>query len=117
MKMADNYIHFETNNVRPLVEHLYGISAWEEKKWGILGSSSTAINLDDIDGGNQIAVDKDGDKVLEYHFILPITDMEASVLFQDKCATVGIEVEIITYNEAIVKWNELKALKPVAEAN
>jgi len=110
MKMADKYIHFETNNLRPLCEHLFG--AWEPKTWGHMGSTANAINLDDIDGGNSIQVDTDGDSVTEYHYVLPVIDEVQANNFRVECAKLGVEVEMLTYNEALAKWAELKALKP-----
>ena len=114
MKMANNYLHVQTNQLRPLVEHLFGASAWETKGWMNMGSTPTAINLDDIDGANMIKTDVDGDNVTETHYLLPIVDETAANKFRIACGTLGLIVEIMTYDEAIVKWDELKALKPVA---
>lgn len=111
MKMADKYLHFETNNLRPLCEHLFG--AWEPKTWGHMGTTATAINLDDIDGGNQIQIDTTNDgKVNEYHYLLPIIDEVQANTFRVECAKLGVQVEIMTHVEALAKWEELKALRP-----
>jgi len=111
MKMADKYLHFETNNLRPLCEHLF--NSWEPKTWGHMGSSATAINLDDIDGGNSIQVDTNGDMVNEYHYVLPIVDEVQANVFRVECGKLGVVVDILTHEEALAKWAELKALKPV----
>jgi len=113
MKMADKYLHLETNNLRPLIEHLYGKNAWEQESWERMGSTATAINLDDIDGGNSIQVDADGDLVMEYHYLLPIINETRANQFRVDCGALGVVVEVLTHDEAIAKWDELKKLKPV----
>ena len=113
MKMANKYIHFQTNNLRPLCEHLF--DSWEPKTWGHMGSTATAINLDDIDGGNTIEVDSDGDKVSEYHYLLPIVDETQANIFRQECGKLGVVVEIMTHDEALTKWDDLKKLKPVVK--
>lgn len=113
MKMANSYLHVETNQLRPLVEHLFGNSAWDQNDWGNMGSSANAINLDDIDGANTIVVDTNGDNVTETHYLLPIVDETKANEFRVKCGSVGLVVDIMTYEEALVKWAELKALRPI----
>ena len=110
MKMANNYLHVQTNQLRPLVEHLYGPKAWDQKGWENLGSTPTAINLDDIDGANMIQVDTDGDKVVETHYILPIIDEVRANNFKVDCAKFGLVVEIMTVEAAEAKWQEYKEI-------
>ena len=110
MKMADKYLHVQTNQLRPLIEHLYGKNAWEQESWERMGSTATAINLDDIDGGNSIQVDTNGDKVMEYHYLLPIINEVRANQFRVDCGKIGLEVEIMSHDDAIEKWKELKAI-------
>lgn len=108
---ATKYMHVETNNLGPLVEKLYGKGS-QANIWELIGSDAIMINMDAIDGANTIQTDVDGDSVLETHYVLPIKDESKALAFVAKCAELGMEVEIGTYEEAIELWNELKKLKP-----
>jgi hypothetical protein len=79
-----------------------------------MGSTSQAINLDDIDGGNSIQIDTTNDGLInEYHYLLPIVDETQANTFRVECGKLGVVVDIMSHAEALVKWEELKALKPV----
>ena len=108
---ATKYMHIETNQLAPLVDKLYGKGTSQKDIWSAIGSDATMINLDAIDGAN--AIQTDGDS--ETHYLLPIKDETKANMFVNKCESIGMEVEIGTYEEAMELWEELKALKPVKE--
>lgn len=108
------YMHFETNQLGPLVEKLYGKGS-QNNIWDLIGSDAVMINLDDIDGSNMILVDSDGDSVLENHFVLPIKDEAKALAFKEKCDALGMEVEIGTHDEALTIWKILKSMKPTPQ--
>ena len=110
---ATNYMHIETNQLAPLVDKIFGKGASQKDIWSVIGSDAIMINLDAIDGANSIQTDADGDNILETHYLIPIKDEAKANTFVNKCAEIGMEVEIGTYEEAIELWQELKALKPI----
>jgi len=107
---AEKYMHIVTNQLRPVVEHTMGSWGWDK-----IGTTSSAINLDAIDGANMIEVDEDGDKINETHYLLPIVDETQANKFKTACGVIGLEVVYLSYDDAIAEWKRLKALKPVKE--
>lgn len=101
MKMAEKYLHLVTSQLRPVVEHVTG--SW---KWENLGTTAQAINLDDIDGANTVSTPDN-----EIHYILPIMDELKCTHFRIACEGMGLPSEVLTHEQALTKWEELKAQK------